>query len=174
MTQPDTTLDTPASTQFASNQADAATALGVDEETWDLIRLHGTFPPRTKQGWDLTAIREWIASQPESAIDFGDKPPQPTAGAADLEPRPLIHRPAATITVTITLPACEPDPASYIADMSGRINTRLDREGQLDAFKRVHSGLREANFALANGRPVDGAADVIRWIFEQIHGQLKP
>lgn len=79
--------------------------------------------------------------------------------------------PPVTKTVTITIPICAPDPESYIANMSGRINTRLDRE-QREAFKRLHSGLRESNAQLANGRPVDGASDVLRWLFERVQTEL--
>lgn len=75
-------------------------------------------------------------------------------------------------TATLIVPLADPDPASYIASMSGRINTRLDNGPQLEAFKRVYAGLRDSNALLASGRPVDSAADVLRWLFEHISAQL--
>lgn len=156
--------------QFATNQQDAAAAISVSEEEWNLLKEQADFPPRDpKRGWDITAIRAWLA-ETTSATPVADE-----SATADLPSSTVNGGPKKTIevlpqiaTATITVPLCNPDPASYIATQQGRLNCRLSSPEQIDNFRRLHAALHTTHATLKSGQHVDGAPDVIRWLLENI------
>jgi hypothetical protein len=171
---------------FASNQTEAAAALGISEAEWQALRKQPGFPEKTDQGWDMAAIAAWVdsdtdpaAAQPPAGDDQGEQtsdvdPDEPTDQATAGEPSDddpdgdlPDEEPVEIRTVTITLPLSVPRQGTYIAGSRGRINTRL-RSEQLPAYRALHAGLRESNATYANGRPVDSAGDVLQWLFQQI------
>lgn len=70
--------------------------------------------------------------------------------------------------IGLELPFALPPAGSYIESQAGRLDVRLDRETQLPGFRQLHAGLRQSNATFKDGRPVDTAADVFRWLCEQI------
>jgi hypothetical protein len=59
---------------FASNQTEAAIALGISEAEWQALRKQPGFPEKTDQGWDMPAINAWLDSDTDPATA------QPPAG----------------------------------------------------------------------------------------------
>ncbi|MGD9858230.1 MAG: hypothetical protein AB7U20_25090 [Planctomycetaceae bacterium] len=56
---------------FASNQSEAARALGIAVEEWDQLRQQDGFPSRTAKGWDVEAIRAWLGTG-DPSVEFDD------------------------------------------------------------------------------------------------------
>ena len=46
-----------------------ASRLGVSDETWALLKERDGFPARTKQGWDIAAILDWLEQQPDAVTN---------------------------------------------------------------------------------------------------------
>lgn len=72
------------------------------------------------------------------------------------------------VVARIDVPMQEPDQATFVGRHSGRIDTNLDSKDQRDNFRQVYSALKLNNYTLKNGRHVDSANDVIKWLFENI------
>lgn len=64
-----------ATANFASNQTEAAAALGITEAEWTELRRQPGFPDRTAQGWDLDAINAWLEADPADAFAATAQPP---------------------------------------------------------------------------------------------------
>lgn len=73
------------------------------------------------------------------------------------------------VAVTLELPLSDPEPRTYIAEESGRIEVDLGHGGAYTvAFRRLHAGLLDSQAKFADGRPVVNKADVIRWLFMKV------
>jgi hypothetical protein len=84
---------------------------------------------------------------------------------------PMIQPRTATQKVesfSIEVPMAEPPEGTYIAGQHGRIEVQLSRVDELPGFRRLHAGLRGANVVMKSGKPVESAADVIRWMMQQL------
>lgn len=69
---------------------------------------------------------------------------------------------------SIEVPMAAPPEGTYIAGQHGRIEVQLHRANELPGFIRLHAGLRAANVVMKDGKPVESAADVIRWMMQQL------
>lgn len=72
------------------------------------------------------------------------------------------------VVARVDVPMQDPDPSTFVGRHSGRIDTNLDSGDQRENFRQVYSALKLNNYTLKNGRHVDSANDVIKWIFENI------
>lgn len=68
----------------------------------------------------------------------------------------------------VIVPMQEPDDSTYVGRHSGRIDVRLDKGEQVNNFRQLYSALKLNNHKLKNGRYVDSANDVIKWMLENI------
>jgi hypothetical protein len=69
---------------------------------------------------------------------------------------------------SVEVPMSDPVEGTYIATQVGRIEVQLNRVTELPGFRRFHAGLRSANVVMRDGKPVESAADVIRWLMQQL------
>ncbi len=76
-------------------------------------------------------------------------------------------------TVIIEVPICDPEEGSYIGQGRGHIDVRLDRQTQLPAFRHIHAGFRAANATLPNDKPVESAADVVRYLAVLVASEME-
>jgi hypothetical protein len=100
---------------------------------------------------------------------FGDqpgeaRPAEPTPEAQPPEAPPEL-KPAEITVAEISLPLAGFDPTEYC---TRHIESRLNTEQQRQTFKRLYRGLQQQGKTLLNGRPVNRAGDVLRWIMEQV------
>lgn len=70
--------------------------------------------------------------------------------------------------VTIAIPVHEPPAGVY---HSNHVETRLTSH-QATALRYIYDGLRAARARLADGRYVDSAASVVRWLLERVADEL--
>ena len=93
------------------------------------------------------------------------------SGAEATQKMPTITMRSATIEVegfALQVPMAEPEEGTYIASQIGRIDVSLNRFDELPGFRKLHAGLRAANIVMKDGKPVLSAADVVRWLMQQL------
>lgn len=166
----------PVNTAFAPNQQEAAAALQITMEEFEELKKLEGFPPREKQGWDIAAIQAWLQADAAAVNDVsvGITTELPSSNVAVVTPAVQEEPVRVVRTVILELPVCDPDPTTYIAQQRGHVDFRFDRQTQLPAFVQLHAGLRAENAQFADGKPVESAADVLRYLATLIAGQLTP
>ena len=87
--------------------------------------------------------------------------PQPGPEEPEVKPEPEVK----LETVVIELPLGEVGEKEYL---SRHVESRLKTREQQQNMKRLVRGLQQSGAATKNGRPVQRAGEVIRWLMEQI------
>lgn len=161
-------MSTVIETTFATNMKAAAETLEISLEEFEELKKTDGFPQRTKQGWNISEIMSWLNTDQSGDVGSGEiGEAEGTKSTSQTEADSEIRM------ITIEIPICAPDPNSYIAKQRGHIDVKLDRQSQLPAFREIHAGLRAVNATFTNGKPVESAADVVRYLAVLIARELE-
>ncbi|MDB4793225.1 hypothetical protein OAG75_01135 [bacterium] len=161
-------MSTALETNFVTNMKAAAEALEISLEEFEELKKTDGFPQRTSQGWNIVEIMNWL-----NADQSGDVGPEEIAETEETKNAAQSEADSETRVITIEIPVCAPDPNSYIAKQRGHIDVKLNRQSQLPAFREIHAGLRAVNTTFTNGKPVESAADVVRYLAVLIARELE-